>query len=67
MLRTLFGLLVGLLLATVGVDALISINRRVGYFDRFDYEQAVLGLLLVVACVVAAQLSGIQSRRGKGE
>jgi len=65
-LRTLVGVVLGALLATVGVDALISLNRSLGYFDQFGYEQAVLGLLLVLACVIAVQLGGMRPPgRGK--
>jgi hypothetical protein len=58
MLRTLIGLVLGLALWVLGVPALISLNRRIGVFSDFGYDQAVLGLLLVLACILVLQLSG---------
>jgi hypothetical protein len=57
MLRTLIGLVLGLALWVLGVPALISLNRRIGVFSDFGYDQAVLGMLLVLACILVIQLA----------
>jgi hypothetical protein len=59
-LRTIVGLILGIALFLVGVPALQSVVRRVGYYDPFTYEQAVLGMLLVIGCVIAAQLTALK-------
>ena len=59
--RTLIGLGLGLFLFLVGVPVLQSLVRHAGYYDSFTYEQAVLAFLLIIACVIAAQLTGIRS------
>ena len=59
-MRTLIGLAVGIVLFLLGIPALISLVRRFGYYDGFGYLEAVLALLLVLACVIAAQLTGLK-------
>ena len=50
----------GVLLFLLGVPVLITVVRRYGYYDPFGYQDAVLGMLLVLACVIAVQLSGLK-------
>jgi hypothetical protein len=58
LLRTLIGLVLGVVLFVLGVPTLISLNRRFGIHSNFGYDQAVLGMLLVLACILVVQLSG---------
>lgn len=60
MLRTLIGLALGIVLFVLGIPTLISLNRNIGLFSEFGYEQAVLGMLLVLACVIAVQLTALK-------
>jgi hypothetical protein len=62
-LRILIGLAIGLALFLVGIPTLQAFVRQVGYYDAFTYEQAALGLLLVVGCVIAAQLTALKPPR----
>jgi hypothetical protein len=39
--------------------------KRAGYYDGFSYEQAVLAFLLIIACVIAAQLTGLRPPRDR--
>lgn len=57
MLRTLIGLVLGVVLFVLGIPVLISVNRHFGVFPNFGYDQAVLGMLLVLACIVAVHLT----------
>ena len=59
-MRTLIGLALGIVLFVLGIPALLSLNRRLGLHSNFDYDQAVLGMLLVLACVIAVQLTGLK-------
>jgi hypothetical protein len=59
-MRTLIGLLIGVFLFLVGVPVLQSVIRQQGYYTDFTYEQTVLGLLLILACVIAAQLTALR-------
>lgn len=70
LLRTLIGLALGIALFVLGIPTLISLNRNFGLFSNFGYEQAVLGMLLVLVSVIAVQVTGIKpppppSSRGK--
>jgi hypothetical protein len=58
--RTLIGLVLGVLLFLLGIPVLITVVKRYGYYDAFGYTEAVLGMLLVLACVIAVQLSGLK-------
>jgi hypothetical protein len=58
--RTLIGLAVGIALFLVGIPVLEAFVRNVGYYDKFSYDQAVLGMLLILACVIAAQLTALK-------
>lgn len=59
-MRTVIGLVLGVVLFLLGVPVLQSVMMHTGYYDRFTYEQAVLAMLLVLASVIAAQLSGLK-------
>lgn len=65
LLRILIGLLFGLALFLVGIPVLQSLVRRFGYYHEFTYEQAVLTLLLILACIIAAQLTALRPPSGK--
>jgi hypothetical protein len=56
--RALIGLIVGFVLFAFGVPLLQSLVRLTGWFDQPNTEQACLGLILIVLCVIAAQLPG---------
>ena len=58
--RTVIGLAVGILLFLFGIPVLQAVVRRYGFYDNFTYEQAVLALLLVLACIIAAQLTALR-------
>ncbi|MFN3651129.1 MAG: hypothetical protein ACK47B_16260 [Armatimonadota bacterium] len=64
-MRTLIGLAVGILLFLVGIPVLQAVVRSRGYYDDFSYEQAVLAMLLVLACVIAAQLTALRPPKDK--
>jgi hypothetical protein len=55
-MRALVGLVVGFLLFAFGVPVLQWLVRLTGWFDQPSTEQACLGLILIVLCVIAAQL-----------
>lgn len=55
-MRALIGLIVGLALFAFGVPVLQALVRMTGWFDQPSTEQACLGLILIVLCVIAAQL-----------
>jgi hypothetical protein len=57
-LRALVGLVAGFFLFAFGVPVLQSLVRVTGWFDQPTTEQACLGLILIVLCVIAAQLPG---------
>lgn len=57
-MRALIGLIVGFLLFAFGVPVLQSLVRFTGWFDQPNTEQACLGLILIVLCVIAAYLPG---------
>ena len=59
-MRTLIGLALGIVLFLLGIPTLISVVRHFGYFNDFDYLEAVLGLLLVLAAVIAVQLTALK-------
>jgi ABC-type branched-subunit amino acid transport system permease subunit len=56
--RALVGLVIGIVLFTFGVPVLQALVRMTGWFDQPNTEQACLGLILIVLCVIAAQLPG---------
>jgi hypothetical protein len=56
--RAIVGLVVGVALFAFGVPVLQWLVRLTGWFDQPTTEQACLGLILIVLCVIAAQLSG---------
>jgi uncharacterized membrane protein len=58
--RTLIGLVLGVVLLLVGVPVLQSVVSHTGYYDRFTYEQAVLGFLLILATIIAVQLTALK-------
>jgi hypothetical protein len=58
LVRALVGLVVGFLLFALGVPLLQALVRLTGWFDQPTTEQACLGLILIVLCVIAAQLTG---------
>lgn len=64
-MRTLIGLALGIALFLVGVPVLQSLVTHAGYYQNFTYEQAVLGMLLVLACVIAAQLTELKPPKNK--
>jgi ABC-type branched-subunit amino acid transport system permease subunit len=55
-MRTLVGAVVGFLLFAFGVPVLQSLVRLTGWFDQPNTEQACLGLILIVLCIIAAHL-----------
>lgn len=59
-MRTVIGLALGLVLFLFGVPVLQSIMVHTGYYDQFTYEQAILGMLLVLAAVIAVQLTALK-------
>ena len=63
--RTLLGLVLGIALFVVGIPTLQSVVKNSGYYDRFTYEQAVMALLLVLASVIAVQLTGVRPPRDR--
>lgn len=64
-MRTLIGLVLGILLFLVGIPTLQSYVTRFGYYDKFTYEQAALGILVVLASIIAVQLTALKPPRGK--
>jgi hypothetical protein len=58
--RTLIGLVLGVTLFLVGIPVLQSVVRNAGYYDQFTYEQAVLAMILVLLCIIAAQLTALR-------
>lgn len=64
-MRTLIGLVLGIALFLVGIPVLQSVVKNVGYYDNFTYEQAVLAMLLVLACVIAAQLTALKPPKNR--
>jgi hypothetical protein len=65
LLRTLIGLVLGVVLFLFGIPVLQSVVKHFGYYDGFTYQDAVLALLLVLACVITAQLTALRTPRGK--
>jgi hypothetical protein len=63
--RTLIGLVLGIALFLVGIPVLQSVVKRFGYYDNFTYEQAALAMLLVLASVIAAQLTALRPPKDK--
>ena len=59
-MRTFIGLVIGVALFLVGIPVLQSLVKKFGYYDNFTFEQAVLGMLLVLACIIAAQLTALR-------
>ena len=59
-MRTVIGLALGILLFLLGIPALLTLNRHFGWYDNFGYEQALLAMLLVLGCVIAAQLTALK-------
>jgi hypothetical protein len=58
--RTLIGLVVGVALFLLGVPVLQSVMLHTGYYDQFTYEQAVLAMLLILASIIAVQLTALR-------
>jgi hypothetical protein len=58
--RTLIGLILGIFLFLIGVPVLQSVVTQAGYYHDFTYEQAVLAMLLVLASVIAVQLTALR-------
>ena len=56
-MRALTGLIIGFLLFAFGVPLLQALVKFAGWFDHPTTEQACLGLILIVLCVSAAQLT----------
>ncbi|MCC2672098.1 MAG: hypothetical protein K0Q72_4570 [Armatimonadetes bacterium] len=59
-MRTLIGLVLGIVLFLFGIPVLQSVVKLTGYYDNFTYEQAVLAMLLVLASVIAVQLTALK-------
>lgn len=59
-MRTLIGLVLGIALFLLGIPVLQSVVKLTGYYDHFTYEQAVLAMLLILATVIAAQLTALK-------
>lgn len=59
-MRTLIGLVVGVALFLLGVPVLQSVMLHTGYYDQFTYEQAVLAMLLILASIIAVQLTALR-------
>ena len=59
-MRTLIGLVLGIALFLLGIPVLQSVVKLTGYYDHFTYEQAVLAMLLVLATIIAVQLTGLK-------
>ena len=64
--RILIGLVAGLLLFLLGIPVLQSVVRQTGYYADFTYEQAVLAILLILACIIVAQLTGARPPNDPG-
>lgn len=64
-MRTLIGLVLGIVLFLVGIPTLQAVVDRFGIYRPFTYEQAVLAMLLVLASVIAVQLTGLRNPREK--
>lgn len=64
-MRTLIGLVLGVLLFLVGIPVLQSVVRQAGYYDNFTYEQAALALLLILVSAIAVQLTVLKPPRQK--
>lgn len=64
-MRTLIGLALGIALFLLGIPLLQSLVKHFGYYDNFTYEQAVLGMLLILGCVIAVQLTALRPPKGK--
>ncbi len=56
-MRALIGLVIGFALFAFGVPTLQALVHFTGWFDQPNTEQACLGLILIVLCVIAAQLA----------
>lgn len=54
------GLAVGIVLFLVGIPVLQTLVLRFGYYDSFSYEQAVMGMLLILGCIIAALVAGLR-------
>jgi len=63
--RTLIGLVLGVVLFVFGIPVLQSVVRHFGYYDPFTYQDAVLAMLLVLASIIAVQLTALRPPRGK--
>ncbi len=57
-MRAVIGLAIGIVLCLFGVPVLQAIVRLTGWSDQPNPEQACLGLILIVLCVIAAQMPG---------
>jgi ABC-type branched-subunit amino acid transport system permease subunit len=63
--RTLIGLVLGIVLFVFGIPVLQSVVQHFGIVQPFSYQDAVLTLLLVLACVIATQLTALRPPRSK--
>ena len=63
LIRILIGLALGIVLFLVGIPVLQSAVRRAGYYDGLTYQEAVLTFLLILACIIAAQLTALRPGR----
>jgi len=59
--RTLIGVALGVVLFVFGIPILQSLVRFAGLYDGFGYQEAVLGLLLILAAVIVVQLTAPRS------
>ena len=59
-LRSLLGLVLGAVLLLLGIPLLQSVLVQSGYFTSFSFEQAALTFILILLCVIAAQIGGLR-------
>lgn len=64
-MRTLFGLVLGVVLFVFGIPVLQTVVKHFGYVDSFSFQDAVLSMLLVLGCVIAAQLTALRPPKSK--
>jgi len=63
LLRTLIGLVCGVALVLLGIPVLQAVMVGSGYFTSFSFQEAALAFILILLCVLAAQLTGARSPR----
>jgi hypothetical protein len=58
--RTVIGLALGIALF-LGIPVIQSVVRGFGYYDSLSFEQAALGILIVLASIIAIQLTALRT------